>query len=364
VRKFIKRGSLFPLFILVITASVFTLNGCKKSDTKETTTIEEPPSKEVIRFFTLPANAPDQVKAIADNIKSDDKKHYFLEDFIRKVGYPRWDKVKAAFSGGSTERMGNENGDVLYVPFVKGNEDFVNSVLAVKMTTDDTVYSLLRSKKYKSFGFDSSDHSRWNAWDVFNFFAGFDNYVFGHTRFLVKDTALFKASTSPYSMVTLKNNNGANVGGRNTTTARIATYTEECRQYQICEYFEYWGVARLASTTASYCVLVDICTTVYYGSGGSGSGGGSGTGGGTATGTGSYWQFNDCPEGGGLNRMLPEDEDPQGECTTGWVPVSYNQANVNTLVNLLQQNLAFLANPCDYLDQWFALREFYRSAAG
>jgi hypothetical protein len=321
MRKFITWANLFPLLLLFIITTSVILNGCKKSDVKEAPPLEQP-AKENTRFFTLPVDASPQIKAIANGVKVHNKKYHFLEDFIKKVGYPRWDKAKLINFSNSTVsgRMGTEQSvELVYVPFVKDSQAFVNSVLAVQMNNADTTYRMLHATQYKKFGSDTADHSNWNKRDVFRLFTAFDNSVFGHTKFLIKDTSLFKTANGfSTCLATLTTVHNENPGGRNATN-RMTTMIEECFTYMICEnYFDY-GVARLAESGS--CFFVDLCSSYDngVGSGGGwtgGGGGSSGTGGGIST----YWE-DPCSNGGGLNRVSTEDIDPQECQSSGWEPI-------------------------------------------
>jgi len=46
-----------------------------------------------VKFFTVPSNSTDASKAIAARIKRENDKTHFVEKFVKRVGYPRWDKT-------------------------------------------------------------------------------------------------------------------------------------------------------------------------------------------------------------------------------------------------------------------------------
>jgi len=297
----------FPFWFVLF--SLLFYFSCRKSDSG-IPAAEKPVSTN--RFFNLPESADPRLKSIAQSIMAQEKEHPFLNDFTKRAGWPIWDKVKIVSPRNmpNSRETGADSGALVYIPFVKDNTSTVNAVLAVNMEAADTSWRILYASNYKAFGFDTTVTNKWNAKNVFQFFALFDYDIFGHTKFLLKDERLFN-STKDSSIITLKTRNGSAVNGRMESYA-----IEECGTWEVCELPP--AYAR-ASSINNDCYYIDICTTYYYDDGGGGSGGGgTGDGGGGWTGDGSGgWGSSDPCTTQPTPRLSNVYPDP---CSPGWVP--------------------------------------------
>lgn len=315
---------LFSLFIVGYLA-------CKKTDSFQNKP-EIPPD----RFFSVSSNAPKEIKLIADAIKKQNDKYNYLSSITKRSGYPRWDKARIAnFDKGSLTGRGADevSGEVVYVPFVRDSDNYVNSLLMVKIDATDTIFRMVHDYSYKVFGYDTTDHSKWNARDVFNLFTSFDYSVFGHTKFWVKDTNLFKPENdSSYVIATRVN------GSSHRKSARVSLYAvEECVTWEICTYPGAGPTGPDGSdptppgggTSGGFvramgnCSYLDICTTYYYDDGGGGS---TGTGDGTGGGGGTGWYGGSNPCTGSTPTAVPRLSNvaPDDGCGSGWTPVTNN----------------------------------------
>lgn len=278
------------------------------------------------RFFNVPASSSAEAKAIAAAVKKQNEKFNFLFSVIKSAGYPVWDKAKVInYNNGTISAKQSSDpvtGEVVYVPFVLDSGNTTNAVMAVRLNDPDTTYRLLYARNYRRFGYDTTNHTKWNARNVFNLFSTFDYTVFGHTKFLIKDDSLFKPRTdSSHVVLTLKNYLGQNVAGRTSSMA------EDCTEYTECEFYDDGGGGGsggggMARTNDIYvnCVGYTICN----GGGGGGSGdptGGGDTGGGwTGTGDGTGNPYN-LGNGGGGN---PNNPSSGGGGGGGWYDGSGN----------------------------------------
>jgi hypothetical protein len=298
MRKNSTRIHTSPILLLLLFICLIYSNSCKKPDVSPEPAPET--LKEENNFFTLPANASIEIKTIAASIKKHDNKNHFLEDFIKRVGYPRWDKAKITVSNtASTKgRMGNgEEGEMVYVPFVKDSDNYVNSVLAVKIEPSDTIFRMVYANRYKLFGYDTTDQTKWNARNIFHLFTAFDNKVFGHTKFLIKDSSLFEPFKDSSKLVlTLMDGLTQNSSGRSATTSRIATDNIViCENYVACWSTASAPVARMSTIATQECYPVTICTSYNLGGGGTSVSATIGTGDGTGGGGSTAYYSNPCP---------------------------------------------------------------------
>ena len=213
---------------------------------------------------------------------------------------------------------------------------------------------MLYAFNYRAFGYDTSDHTKWNARDVFNMFTSFDHSIFGHTKFWVRDTNLFKPKNDSSHIIVTRTSNATSQ-----STAKALVYTlQTCGTFTVCSSS---GTApapspkpALARVTED-CSTVEICTTFYYGGGSDGTGStggwtgtGDGTDGGGSGGTGWYGEPTSSVTCASAAVQRNSFIEPTGLCPSGWVPVSDNISmhlaiilNLNsTQTNWLLQNSA------------------------
>jgi len=249
----------------------------------------------------------------------------FVNDLVRRIGFPVWNKTLLKLPDnnlGNNTRSAGSGETILYIPFVKDNTGFVNSVLIVKYTATSTYFRLIYAEEYSNFGFSNVADTLWNAKKVFNIFARLEKNVFGHTKFQLLDERIFAGThgvtESGKTWVKLKN------GTQNCETCNYIS-VEICEFYDICHDPSgnnnecpdggcYYGCDYWVSEES-------ICTTIWIWIGSGGSGGGSdggGEGGGSGGGGGSTpsnWWDDPCEEEIG-GRAVPCDE------IVGWESVA------------------------------------------
>jgi len=162
---------------------LITFFSCKKTDS-----VNDGPMPLVDRFFTVPPGTSSEIKLVAKSLEKQNNQYHYLSSITKRAGYPRWDKaVIANFDKGTITARGSEeaSGEIVYIPFVKDSDNYVNSLLTVKMDAADTIYRMLYAFNYRAFGYDTSDHDKWNARDVFNMFTSFYTYSSTLTHYLI-----------------------------------------------------------------------------------------------------------------------------------------------------------------------------------
>lgn len=315
-----------PSLLLFSCCVLLLFHACRKTDAPASS----PSSTPEERYFALSSTAPVQVKAVAEAVNKQNEKFNFLSSVIKKAGYPHWDKAKLVSleSARITGRgdAGNAGGDLVFVPFALDSANQVGAVLRVQMNSTDTIYRMLYAPNYRQFGYDTSDNNQWNAWDVFHLFVLFDNSVFGHTRFVIKDDRLYPRRNDSSQVVMALKTDGAISG----VTGRSALYSHtECNEFTHCDIvLDPLKAARLLGSAD--CYDVRICTTWYYDEGGSSGGtsggwtgtgdgtGGSGStgGGGGTSGSDGWWSGGTTPCSGLVARAGFRTIDG---CDPGWV---------------------------------------------
>lgn len=359
------------IFAFMILGTILYVS-CRKTDFKIENTASEPNNKS--KFFDEYAPTNPSIKSVAGFVKRENEKYGFEKQLIKRIGFPRWDKAlvfktkPVSSEGIGTETVAEE---IVYIPFVRDSQNFVNTSLIVKITNTDTAFRFLQDWQYKDYGFDSATSTeQWRAKDVFNVFATMDHTVFGHEKWEIKDSRIFGINT-------LSNDSTVVV-----TRSPIATESLVliCQSYNVCVIAGPSSQNRTQYSTEDddshapgSCSSVTYCT--FYslgggssggsstggsgsgGTGGSGSGGGTGTGGGSGSGDGGTgwsssgdggtgWELppNPCPE-------LPRTAivtDIFNPCDNGWIPIPDPNPNPNpNPVNedsLIAENLKRLYN--------------------
>jgi hypothetical protein len=162
------KRNLFAFNLLV--SILVILFACKKID-------HEPKSSDNTleqKFFYTRVSSVPVVKAVTGFVYRQNQKYNFLQNLTNRIGFPYWNKA-LTFSGASTSgRTAGDSIDVIYIPFVRDRENFVNATLIVKITEVDTAFHILCDWQYKDFGFDAVDSDEWNASNIFHIFAKMD----------------------------------------------------------------------------------------------------------------------------------------------------------------------------------------------
>jgi len=185
------KGKVF-LFLLLLTASIAIFIACRRNLDRSFEQNYE------TRFFSLPANTKPEVKAVFSIIFRQNQQSHFVNSFVKRIGYPYWGKAWVFNNKGSNTagRSQTDSANYVYIPFARENDSFVNSALIVKLAPADTVLRMLYNNQYASFGFDSTVTEEWTARVVFHIFTFFDNEVFGHNEFIIKDKRILNAYPS------------------------------------------------------------------------------------------------------------------------------------------------------------------------
>ncbi len=181
-------------FLLLAILTICVYVSCRKIDEaapESPVTAAEHISPEAKFFNEHPPQHP-LVGAIRSWMKRHNDEKPFLETFIARAGYPRWDKAKALPGPAIFVETEDSSAayDYVYIPFVQEPENKVNSIMVVRASDTDTTSAFVMDWQYKDYGFDD-EASGWSAEKIFLLFANFDYTVFGHHHFLLTDSLLF-----------------------------------------------------------------------------------------------------------------------------------------------------------------------------
>jgi hypothetical protein len=298
--------------------------GCQKKDhsvvTNKISIGEE-------KFFNDRKSSDPLVQSATGYIKRQNEKYKFVEKTIKQIGYPYWDKAVIMTGPTSSQRGTSDSLNLIYVPFVRNTQNFVNASLIIRMSFSDTSFMYLCDWQYSSFGYDTSSLG-WNAFNVFHVFTKLDNVVFNRTKFRIIDENLlsqqvidslsgialpFDSAKITYMLTDHSVQNGKN---------NLWTLVTWCDDYDICirdgEYL--WAKSASSQTSSLTCssgtlLTVSVCTDTWQYIPSSGSGGGGGNGGGNGGGGGTPPTQPPCGTSNPsrIHTVMP--------CGPGWVPI-------------------------------------------
>jgi hypothetical protein len=317
-------------FVLSLTAGVF-LGGCKKTADKSYQNISQ--TAEERKFFESNISDDPFVKTISAYISKENRRYHFVENLSKRLGFPRWNKT--IIMNGLAVKNGLElTGDtmnVTIIPFVRESENFVNATLMIKATSTDTTAQFMQDWQYAQL-----QNSISSAKDSAEAFAGFfmemDKRVFGHTKFLIRDSALFRDGSHKALYITL-NSQGTKEGKSN-----VLMPMQQCQDFLVsfvdCQY-RGQPVCTPVCDHCPLCMSEMVYTYCWYemvdigggggNTGGSGEPGGSGSGGGNGGG----WVPPICT---GIALKTS-----RTDCGPGWVPIEDGHGQLAQQLNAILQ---------------------------
>jgi hypothetical protein len=350
------------------------VTSCRKMDIAKPVemTIQE-------KFFTTNRTNDAVEKKLVSFLAQKDQKQPFAEETVKKIGYPRWDKlmkkdaqtnsVKIDVDNESQKRtMSVTSGsvDVYYVPFVRDEQNSVNAVMMIHASSTDTTISYACDWQYASLLNVANDPTKSKARNFAFSFMRFDKMVFGHTKFKITNRALFASqgrNAPPEITVELDKK-------MYSTTARLnVVYQETCQDFVVtfrdCPYIQDPSVGHCYGPNGtcdgpSGCARCPLnyyyftqCEGQWMDDGSAGGSGGSGGGGGT----GSTPPDGPCGGVSGSSRRLADEEhkitvmvvNPNDPCAPGWEPTGGGGAHA-PIVEMLSTKVLLTSEQADWLD--------------
>jgi hypothetical protein len=192
------------LLLLFFVLSIIWI-ACRKTDTRpQENVVPSTPIKES-RFFTEHRSTNPQVQGIMQWLQAKNTNKNFVTKTVNQIGYPRWDKAFVQASNANLSHRGGTDTSftLFFIPFVRDSQNYVNASMVVKATATDTVMNYICDWQYQDFGFSALSDTAIRAKNIFHLFTLFDNYTFGHKKFLLTDTRLY---THQDSLAIINNN--------------------------------------------------------------------------------------------------------------------------------------------------------------
>lgn len=285
------------------------------------------------------------VMAIRDKILRQQQAKPFVEKFVKYAGFPVWDKAivaSARLSG--KQSSGQKNGNpsqIIYIPMVI--DSGVNAILKATFNETDTAFKVMYKWQYNKNGYTATDSTN-SAAQTALFFMGFENNIFGHKYFDIRDKKLFGEKDTAVNLISIESFN-ENAGNRWSQLTITICYKEFKTGGWLTNGPDYNTYT--ATICKTYVALAveggDSGGGGYNGGGGSNPGCG-GTGGGGGTGDGSWYEDPCIPT---KNPDLPRMDGTTSPCDQlpAWQPADIALEISNELSLKVYQKQWLIDNP-------------------
>lgn len=310
--------TVFTLSLMLLT--LLWQISCKKSDlefqSKRIATTEQ-------EFFKAADGVPPEVEKVVNEFRRQSKNTRFLKELMLSDGIPLWQKAKIRIERKKNSLQKDNTSDTMVIiPMVQEGENEIYSYIEAHISGDVSL-QLHRKNDYSTYAF-SSDDSMMNEAEIFALrFMDLSREVFGHSKFKILDSRLFKTENETeypgQKFVVLKEETSGSGTGKMVYKQLCADliFTTNTCPFNPC------------SGDGGSCDNCGLCTTTKTftsctnwweddgtgGGGGGGNGDGSGGGGGDGGGT---TPPNPCGTGGIIvNGKVPC---PPTNDDGGWVP--------------------------------------------
>ena len=123
-------------------------------------------------------------------------KDKFVEQTVRQIGYPRWDKAITNAKKKGIVKSPNLLGDftqTFYIPFVRDSQNFVNAYMIIHTSPIDISFTYRCDWEYAQMENDTESAND-PAEHFATFFMVLDKAVFGYKKFNIVDTNLFRTA--------------------------------------------------------------------------------------------------------------------------------------------------------------------------
>lgn len=325
-----------PLWTFIAALVLLTYSACRKTD-QTTEQQNEPPETSLIeeRFFNSNRSSDRIEKTLVDFIKRKNEKEHFVEQTVKQIGYPIWNKIQIVKYPGMGGRGATDTTTYAYIPFSIPAEEIVNASMVIRITSGDTTTNWLCDWQYQELPH-GSPATYGTAEQSALFFMQFQHLVFGDSIFVITDSALFSTANIPTGgngrrELKIK---GSNVGGRgNSVWDCVDIYycgtpdAYECTGPGGCDY-------DTGCPTGECYLYYSDCTCILNCPGGGedpppGSGGSSGGGGGGGSSTPPECQ-PEASKGTNVNPNCEPGWNPTGGGTNPPYPLA-NQSLIDSL---------------------------------
>ncbi|MEQ1554730.1 MAG: hypothetical protein ABL929_11155 [Ferruginibacter sp.] len=133
-----KKSIYYFIFSLIFLISI---NSCKKFEASQFS--NEPlfiNSED--KFFNSHRTNDSKENAIVNYVKKINEKENFVNNAIKQIGFPRWNKMVSTFikTNPNSFASSEDSSNTYYIPFVRDSQNFVNATLVISTTNTDTLF--------------------------------------------------------------------------------------------------------------------------------------------------------------------------------------------------------------------------------
>ena len=111
------------------------------------------------KFFNSHRTAEPTEKTLIEYLKRVNTKDKFIEQTVKQIGFPRWDKIITSAKKSKKRKSKNLIGDsiqIFYIPFVRDSQNFVNSSMVIEASLTDTSFTYRCDWQYAQYVNDST----------------------------------------------------------------------------------------------------------------------------------------------------------------------------------------------------------------
>ena len=236
-QKHFSTKQVFLSFSVILIFLFLSQQSCKKIDSQPTSTVTRPVVDPAIKFFNLPANVNPSVKKVADKIKMQNDQKHFLNQFVKKQGYPLWDKAvittvpvtnvsssqhNFGSSTNTSSSAGSGTEDLVFVPLALQDSNQVHGALYCKVNGDSVSIRLIDGTKYNWYTA-HPDSIGMTGEQATLLLLKLDKVAFGDSLFKIKDSLAFGTNVSR-SAKYIKIINTNNTSAASNNTGSTASY--------------------------------------------------------------------------------------------------------------------------------------------
>ncbi len=178
--------------MLLLFYGFLILGSCKKLDTSQEQNEAVANSYEG-QFFNSHRTNDSKENAIVNFVKRINEKENFVNNAIKQIGFPRWDKITyyASKYNSNSFTSSNDSTTTYYIPFVRDSQNFVNASLIIVANPTDTTFQFKYDWQYLQM--QNTPNSLLDSAENFAIlFMRLDKAVFGYKKFSITDHNLFK----------------------------------------------------------------------------------------------------------------------------------------------------------------------------
>jgi hypothetical protein len=277
------------LLLGLILTGVVSYISCRKIDRQPDKPINANPQS---KFFNSHRSSDPLETALVNFIKRENDKSPFIDKVIKQIGYPYWDKGMTVSKQHVRGRSASDSSIIVYIPFVRDSQNYVNASMAISVAPGDTSFKYLCDWQYASMTFSTGSIADTSAEKTALLFMALGRNIFGYSTYDISDKRLFHNSSNYTDTARIR---------RHVTIEPVQSSNKSSTLASICYTTTVWTI-----TVNWHCVgcvgACDMCTAMCVdysvsnhtevncfdeevgGSqtgGGTSGGGGSGTGGGT-----------------------------------------------------------------------------------